>query len=99
MYSALAFTSIQAPELFAQMHFADTDVLPTAAERCRRATEAARAAILGSTYRGKLAVSFRTADGALHRLQTCVWAVDGDYLVLQTGLALPLRAVLRVEFS
>jgi len=89
---------IQASRLFTQMRFADTDVLPTAAERCLRATKAAHAAILGSTYRGKLAVSFRTADGALHRLQTCVWAVDEDYVVLQTGMALPLCAVLGIEF-
>ena len=94
----MSLAPIQAPELFARMRFADADVLTTAAERCRRATEAARAAVLGSTYRGKLAVCFRTADGALHRLKTCVWAVDDDYLVLQTGPALPLRAVLRVEF-
>lgn len=98
MSPAPTLASIKAPELFARMRFADADVLPTAAERCRRATEAARAAILGNTYRGKLAVAFRTADGALHRLQTCVWAVDGDYVVLQTGIALPLRAVLGIEF-
>ncbi len=88
-----------AHELIAQLRFADGDVLSTDAERGRRATEAARAAVLGNTYRGKLAVYFRTADEGLYRIQTCVWAVDEDYLVLQTGTALPLRAVLRLEFS
>ena len=88
-----------APELIARMHFAETDVLPTDNERRQRAVAASRAAVLGSTYRGKLALYFLTADGAQHRLQACVWAVDDDFLVLQTGAALPLRAVLRLEFS
>ena len=98
MSPAPTLVPVQAPELFARLRFADADILPTADERCRHATEAARATILGSTYRGELVVAFRTADGALHRLQTCVWAVDGDYVVLQTDMALPLRAVLGTEF-
>ncbi|MFD1467245.1 hypothetical protein ACFQ48_03335 [Hymenobacter caeli] len=99
MTHAPALFPAVAPELLARMHFPDDDVLATPAERYCRAIEAAHAAVLGSTYRGKLALYFLTADGAQHRLQACVWAVDDDVLVLQKGAALPLRAVLRLEFS
>ena len=99
MFPTSSLVPVVAHELIARLRFADDDVLLTAAERCKRATEAARAAVLGNTCRGKLAVYFRTADGGLYRLQTCVCAVDDDYLVLQSGTALPLRAVLRLEFS
>jgi len=99
MFPASSIVPVVAHALVARLRFADDDALLTAAERQRRATDAARAAVLGSTYRGKLVVRFRTADGGVYRLQTCVWAVDDEYLVLQAGVALPLRAVLRLEFS
>lgn len=98
MSHAPVLTRTAAPEFIARMHFADADVLRTDNERRQRAAAAAQAAVLGSTYRGRLALYFLTADGAQHRLQACVWAVDDDFLVLQHGAALPLRAVLRLEF-
>lgn len=78
----------------ATLHFAPNDVLPDKSARQRRRADADRAVTLGNAYHGKLDIYFQTADGAVKRMATTVWAADTDFLTLKSGASLPLRAVL-----
>jgi hypothetical protein len=79
-------------------HYPHEDVLATEAERKLRAHDAERAATLGNAYHGKLDIYFQTAEGDVKRVQTTVWAADEEYLTLKSGLSIPMRAVMRLDF-
>jgi len=87
-----------AKETISSLHFPHQDVLHTAAERQHRMAEARRAVTLGNAYHGKLDIYFQTADGAMKRVQTTVWAADSEYLTLKSGVSLPMRAVSWMDF-
>jgi|SRR6476661_2639812 len=87
-----------AKETLPTLHFPQEDVLKTEAERRRRAHEAQRAVTLGNAYHGKLDIYFQTADGATKRVQTTVWAADGEHLTLKSGVSIPMRAVSSMDF-
>ncbi len=85
-------------EALAGLHFPPHDVLRDPADRQRRQHDAERAVTLGNAHHGKLDIYFQTEDGATKRVQTTIWAADGEHLTLKSGGSLPLRAVLRLEF-
>lgn len=95
--TAAAIETVEKEELV-NLHYPHHDVLSEPAERVRRRHDAERAATLGNAHHGKLDIYFQTAEGETKRVQTTVWAADGDYLTLKSGISLPLRAVLRMDF-
>jgi len=80
------------------LHFLKDDVLEDPGERLKRRWELNRAARLGNTYHGKVEITFRTADGTDKRVETTVWTVDDKFVTLKAGCAIPLRAIVDVEF-
>ncbi len=80
------------------LRFATHDVLSTPAEQHRRRWQADRATTLGNAYHNKVDIYFQTADGAMKRVQTTVWANDADHLTLKSGASLPLRCVIGIDF-
>lgn len=100
-------TFLQTPVLNAEMieketipslRFSSVDVLTDPAEIKRRRYDAERAASLGNNYHGKLDIYLQTADGAIKRVYTTVWAMHQEYLTLKSGITLPLHAVLGFDF-
>lgn len=80
------------------LHFAHEDVLTDPAAIRQRRHDAERATSLGNNYHGKLDVYFQTADGAVKRVYTTIWAMHQEYLTLKSGITLPLHAVLGFDF-
>ena len=80
------------------LHFSPEDVLTDPAAIRQRHHDAERATSLGNNYQGKLDVYFQTADGAVKRVYTTVWATHQDYLTLKSGITLPIHAVLGFDF-
>lgn len=80
------------------LRFSHHDVLSQPADRLLRRHNAERAVTLGNAYHGKLDIYFQTADGTTKRVQTTVWAADGDHLTFKSGVLLPLRAVVWMDF-
>lgn len=85
-------------EALTGLRFAPRDVLSTPADRLLRRRNAERAVTLGNAYHGKLDIYFQTADGTTKRVQTTVWAADADHLTFKSGVLLPLRAVVWMDF-
>ncbi|WP_162051976.1 hypothetical protein [Pontibacter pamirensis] len=78
--------------------FAQEDVLADLAARNKRRWDLSRATSLGNAYRGKVEITFQTADGEKKRVDTTVWTVDDQFMVLKAGRYIPINSVLGVEF-
>ena len=98
MFTVAQNTETIAKESLRHYRFPTEDVLPTLADRQVRRYSAERATTLGNGYHGKVDIYFQTADGAVKRVQTTVWATDADFLTLKAGASLPLRSVLGFDF-
>ncbi len=98
MFTVAQNTETIAKESLRHCRFSAEDVLPLLADRQVRRYSAERATTLGNGYHGKVDIYFQTADGAVKRVQTTVWATDADFLTLKAGASLPLRSVLGFDF-
>jgi hypothetical protein len=85
-------------DLIPSLRFSHDDVLTDPAAIKQRRHDAERATSLGNNYHGKLDVYFQTADGAVKRVYTTIWATHEGYLTLKSGISLPLHAVLGFDF-
>lgn len=82
----------------AALQFSQDDVLTDPAAILQRRHDAERATSLGNNYQSKLDIYFKTADGAVKRVYTTVWAAHHEYLTLKAGISLPLRAIIGFDF-
>lgn len=87
-----------AKEQIPGLRFRSEDVLTDPAKRLKRLWELNRAATLGNAYRGKVEITFRTAEGEDKRVETTVWTADDRYITLKAGCSIPLESIVNVEF-
>lgn len=80
------------------LQFPHDDILTDPAAVQQRRHDAERAASLGNNYQGKLDIYFQTADGAIKRVHTTIWAVHQEYISLKSGITIPLRAIIGFDF-
>ena len=85
-------------EMIPYLHFSRHDALESTEAQKKRMWNLHRATILGNGYRGKVEITFKTAEGELKRVDTTVWAVDDKYMTLKGGCCIPTSSVVRVEF-
>ncbi|WP_299824215.1 hypothetical protein [uncultured Pontibacter sp.] len=85
-------------EMIPFFHFSQTDVLENTADKIKRMWDLNRASMLGNGYRGKVEITFVTAEGELKRVDTTVWAVDDKYITLKAGCFIPISSIVGVEF-
>lgn len=85
-------------EQIPHFQFNTEDVLPNPEARQKRMWDLNRATALGNVYRGKVEITFQTADGVQKRVDTTVWAVDERFMTLKAGCAIPVSSVVGVEF-
>lgn len=86
-------------EMIPFFHFnKNSDVLEDTEAKKKRMWDLNRASILGNGYRGKVEITFKTAEGELKRVDTTVWAVDDKYMTLKGGCFIPISSIVSVEF-
>jgi hypothetical protein len=81
------------------LRFGQEDVLQDPTARSLRSYEANRAAILGNAYHNKAIITFCTDDGDIKQVQTTVWFYDDKFVLLKSGMFLPLKSILKIENS
>ncbi|RAU82388.1 hypothetical protein [Pontibacter arcticus] len=79
-------------------NFSNEDVLEDAEARKKRVWDLNRAASLGNAYRGKVEITFQTADGEQKRVDTTVWTVDQSHITLKAGCSVPIISIISIEF-
>lgn len=85
-------------EQIPSLRFGHDDVLTDPEARKKRMWDLNRATALGNVYRGKVEITFQTADGAQRRVDTTVWAVDERFMTLKAGCAIPVTSIIGIEF-
>lgn len=79
------------------LHFGQEDVLKDPNARSIRYYEANRATILGNTYHNKSLITFCTEDGDVKQVETTVWCYDDKFVLLKSGMFLPLKSIIKIE--
>ncbi|MGN0002160.1 MAG: hypothetical protein ACI35V_01880 [Sphingobacterium composti] len=52
---------------------------------------------LGNEFKSKATIVFNSVDGPL-RVETTVWSVTDKYVQIKSGVLIPLRSIIQVEF-
>lgn len=52
---------------------------------------------LGNEFKGKTTVTFETTEGS-RTVQTTVWSLTENYIVLKGGITIPLNSITEVHF-
>ncbi|MCX2738881.1 hypothetical protein [Pontibacter anaerobius] len=80
------------------LKFSKTDVLQDSEAKSRRYYAANRATILSNTYRNKSMITFKTASGEKKCVEAALWGFDKDFVLLRSGMFLPLRSILEINY-
>lgn len=52
---------------------------------------------LGNEFKGKTTITFETTEGS-RTVQTTVWSLTDNYIVLKGGITVPLKSIMEVHF-
>ena len=73
------------------------DALKSPADISRRREEVERAMKLGNNDHQKVKIIFETTEGTM-AVETTVWEVTQNYLILKSNMAMPIRCIHRIDF-
>lgn len=85
-------------EEIAKLFFPKQDVLLTDEERKRRLGELQRAEDLGNEAHYKVVIVFEDALKK-RKVETTIWDVKSDYIVLKGGVKLPVARIHKIKFE
>ncbi|WP_266204398.1 hypothetical protein [Pontibacter kalidii] len=80
------------------LKFSKKDVLQDPDAKSRRYYAANRATILSNTFRTKSMITFKTETGEKKRVEAALWGLDKDFVLLKSGMFLPLRSILEINY-
>ena len=81
----------------AELHFAKSDVLHSRLQQLMRQHDLQRAMQLCCIEHEPVNLVFTTDSGQSLQLETMVWAVSDDFVLLQGGWFLPVKAIREIE--
>ena len=73
------------------------DALSDPSERLIRKNDLDRAMKLGNNEHQKVKIIFESTEGTM-AVETTVWEVTQNYVILKSNMALPIRCVHRIDF-
>jgi hypothetical protein len=73
------------------------DALSNASDISRRRADVERAMKLGNNEHQKVKIIFESTEGTM-AVETTVWEVTQNYLILKSNMAVPIRCVHRIDF-
>lgn len=85
-------------ELLRNMKFPAYDVLFDFAQRIKRGIDLQKGMILGNAERGKVIIRFYVQDGTAKEIETTIWGVTDEFVLLKGDLTLPVRAIYAIDF-
>lgn len=90
-------TSIPKEQLHT-LKFSKSDVLDDVSLRQKRRLKLNRALILGNRERNKVKINFLTEDGLMHQVETTIWGLTQNFILLKAGASIPIRSVVKLDF-
>ena len=84
-------------ETITSLDFSKTEVLRDAARKTMRKTDLNRALKLGNLLKNKVNIYFKDIEEHLMRVNTTIWAVTDDAVILKQGILIPRHRVVMVD--
>jgi hypothetical protein len=85
-------------EQLGNYRFSSTEVLRGDWEKVYRLFSLRRAERLGNNFKGKVRIVFRTFSNEIKAVDATVWSATDEYVSVKGGMAIPVRAIMSVEF-
>jgi hypothetical protein len=92
MNTATTTATVIDKEFVRDLSFPKDDVLLSMDERRKRRLELDRALILGNVDHSKVRIYFTDNEG-LKQVETTIWAVTEERIILKSGMVIPIRRI------
>ena len=79
------------------LQFPKEDVIDTKSEQRQRCFQLIRAMRLGNLFKNKVTISFRDAQDRLMKINTTIWGVTQQSVILKKGVLIPITSIVSVE--
>jgi hypothetical protein len=79
------------------LHFPKEDVLSHAHQHRLRSVQLVRAMRLGNLLKNKVSIYFKDSHQRLIRINTTIWGVTMESVVLKKGVIIPIKSIVSVE--
>ncbi len=83
-------------ELVSDLQFPKSEVLLDKQAIARRHHTLERAVVLGNIHKVKSKIFFETKEGT-KAIETTIWAVTDDYVIIKGGRVIPIHCICSVE--
>lgn len=80
------------------IRFSKEEVIPERTEQVKRSVNLFRAMLLGNIEHCKVNIIFKDQNNMLHRVETTIWAVLEEYIILKGGKNIPIKAIIDIDF-
>lgn len=79
------------------LKFSKYEILKSSKKRSLRSYYLDRASKLGNILKNKVSIYFKDHKDQLMQVNTTIWAVTTDFVVLKQGITIPKRSILYVD--
>ena len=79
------------------LKFSKEDVIDTEIEKKQRCHQLTRAMKLGNLFKNKVTISFKDAQQRLVKINTTIWGVTQQSVILKKGVHIPISSIVSVD--
>lgn len=79
------------------LKFPKEDVITKETEKRTRCFQLIRAMRLGNLFKNKVTISFRDAQNRLLKINTTIWGVTRQSVILKKGVNIPITSIVSVD--
>lgn len=86
-----------AKEQLPKVNFTKSEVLSDMPLKIMRTQKLKKALLLGNNDHCKVKITFKTENGSLHQVETTVWSLTDNYLLLKGNLIIPIWSIVELD--
>ena len=79
------------------LKFPQEDVIDSKTEKRQRSFQLIRAMQLGNLFKNKVTIWFKDAQDRLMKINTTIWGVTQQSVILKKGVLIPITSIVSVE--
>lgn len=80
------------------VQFSMNDVFSTDQQRSKRRSLLQKSQLLGNLYKRRVNIFFHNIEGKVGKVEATIWSVGSEFVLLGSGVVLPIRAIEHVDF-
>ena len=84
-------------EFIYALKFSKEDVIDSKTEKRQRSFQLIRAMRLGNLFKNKVTILFKDAHDRIMKINTTIWGVTQQSVILKKGVLIPITSIISVE--